>query len=140
MRRSASQARRGPQKAYAKAEGRGRGQVQGPDLPDTPNDEAFGFERLPDLGDLVALDFDGPIFHRTAGAARRAQFLSRFLDLREWQVCGEIINHHDRLSAPMRGFAPEENAAHFPDWLVRAWRRCACGFSQRDVQILERRC
>ena len=50
-------------------------------LPDTPNDEAFGFKRLPDLGDLVALDFDGPIFHRTTGAARRAQLLSRFLDL-----------------------------------------------------------
>ena len=50
-------------------------------LPDTPNDEAFGFKRLPDLGDLIALDFDGPIFHRTTGAARRAQFLSRFLDL-----------------------------------------------------------
>ena len=50
-------------------------------LPDTADDEAFGFERGPDLGDLVALDFDGPIFHRTTDVARRAQFLSRFLDL-----------------------------------------------------------
>jgi hypothetical protein len=50
-------------------------------LPDTPNDEAFGFKRLPDLGDLVALDFDAPVLHRAAGAARRAQLLSHFLDL-----------------------------------------------------------
>jgi len=50
-------------------------------LSDTPDGEAFGFKRLPDLGDLVALDLDGPIFHRTTGAARGAQLLSRFLDL-----------------------------------------------------------
>ena len=48
-----------------------------------PDDEAFGFKCLPDLGDLVALDLDGAILHRTAGAARRAEFLCYFLDLRE---------------------------------------------------------
>jgi hypothetical protein len=47
----------------------------------TPDDETFGFKRVTDLGDLVALNFDGPILHRTAGAARRAKFLCHFLDL-----------------------------------------------------------
>jgi hypothetical protein len=50
-------------------------------LSDTPDHEAFGFKRCPDFGNLVPLDFDGPVLHRTAGAARRPQFLCHLLDL-----------------------------------------------------------
>ena len=38
----------------------------------TCDQEAFGFEGRPDLGDLVALDFYGPVLHRAAGATRGA--------------------------------------------------------------------
>lgn len=38
-------------------------------LPHTTDGEAFGFERGPDFGYLVALNFDGPVLYRPAGAA-----------------------------------------------------------------------
>ena len=48
-------------------------------LLDTSDGEAFGFERRPDFGDLVALNFNDPVFYRAAGAAGRTQFFSHFL-------------------------------------------------------------
>lgn len=48
-------------------------------LLDTSDGEAFGFERRPDFGDLVALNFNDPVFYRAAGAAGRTQFFRHFL-------------------------------------------------------------
>lgn len=38
---------------------------------DTSDDKSFGLKRRSDLGDLVALDFDGPILYRASGATGR---------------------------------------------------------------------
>jgi hypothetical protein len=48
---------------------------------------------------------------------------------------GKIVDHDDRFSASMGSFAPEKNAAHFPDRFVRTWRSSAYAFSDRNVQI-----
>jgi len=88
-----------------------------------PDREPFGFKCRSNLGNLVALDFDGPISHRSAGTAGCAQLFGHFFNDGNGQMRRKIVNDYNRFSASMGGFAPEQNPAHLPDRFIRNWGR-----------------
>ena len=113
-----------PAKTAVPSLGLGSPTVEAP-LPHATNNESFGFEGRADLGYLVALDFDDPILHRSAGATGCAQLFCHFFDDGDGKMSCKIVDDDNGLSTSMGSLASEQNPTHLPDRFIRDWRRGA---------------